>query len=64
MKKPTVADCKRLAAHYGVTSVMIVVADTRTENVAGASYGIDRAHCQAMGKHLDAAIDRLQEEGL
>ena len=64
MKKPTTTDAKRLLSHYGADAAMIVIANVKEGDVAGASAGSTKALCDTFVHHLDAAVDLLEDVGL
>lgn len=57
MKPLPISKAKAIAAEMGAEGVAIFV--FKGEQVAGTSYGADRALCGRMGKFIDRIVDDL-----
>lgn len=59
MKRPTIADARRIAERTGTKAVVILAFTDGV--VAGASYGDTKAQCDKAGKWMDDLIDRMSD---
>lgn len=57
MKRAGIADAKAIAQRVGADAVIVLA--FVDGQVQGASYGTDRAKCQATGKVLDRIVDDM-----
>ena len=58
---PTINDAKALAMKYRKLGVMVLHFGGRNMQYGGASYGMTRRHCDAMGKLLDRIMELIDQ---
>lgn len=59
MTQPTIKTAKQLAVDHRAVGALVLTFGDGTH--AGASYGMTRRHCDAMGKVLDQIADLIRD---